>query len=1151
MADWRRQFQSITGTTQPRTGLTVHVCSSSRQLQVMATKARLVGCTTMAASRWQCSMKQLWFCLIVFGQPLLGSAKVFPSLEHVQVWGDNFRQDLLYKLNVFTGHAALVQSYNSGSKNGINFQLVNETALVENMSSSLSAMLSTKMEALWALVHAAEDAAKKYVPTEKPEKVNGSHYKNAKSMPDVQLVYDKHFKQEVNFTFSSVHIPVEIYDGDSDILNGLNWTSQLDEQFMKNLQNDRTMLWQYFGSQTGFMRTYPASRWETHGDVDLFDVRRQSWYTQGSSSPKDMLILIDTSGSTHGQALQLMKNAVKSILDTLGENDFVNIVRFSNDADYVSACFNHTPFVQANYRNKKQLERDVDKLEAQNQADYKAGLRFAFQKFEEFSANQSSSDKNIGANCNKVIILLTDGGTDNAEDVFKEYNWPNKSVRVFTYAVGPTATPVAAIKWMACANRGYFSHIPAMGAIRARVQEYIPVLSRPQVLKNAKVIEWGNIYRDHLGLGMMTTVTLPVYNRTEGSSNQTILGVMGIDVTTSQLEKYTPHLKIGPNGYSFAINPNGYAVFHPNLKRSQGRYMKDPPNIDLLELEVEGDRPGLLELRNQMIEGDRGIITMNETLFLSPDKQYVSHASANYAFTSITNTTFRLGLSVPLSHRQYPEFSKTLPDFKNYTNHSSKSAFLIAPWDYLGEKTIDFALNNTLGSLIEILHSGSITTADLSADDIQMLQHLAWDVGIAVGFELYFALVQENLTSAESKIRDIADIKTKTVNLHHADGLRVNFMATNGGLTVICPASEAALMEDNLDVRNASYYTRAVYALDDYILMADRSLGLVSNDSYITVVAARSVTLDKPNNYTAAVVGAMLDGRVIKDFMVNSSENSSISRVNNLLTCGDVDDIYCYLVDDGGFVVSSNQEEHLSKDQLGKFLGEVDPQLWNFFYNNSVYRSVTQYDFQSVCKVLQKETSAGHRSFFVPTLNVLYEVLSVNWWTSKISWAYMNFNIYQWLFGSSDAYADTDSDGDEEKDCSKATHQYYFQPGMSNFTDSISCLNCTREIRMVMIQPKTNLMFVVTGKPCEGCPEMNKVVLHGPQAIDDEEEKSIICNLSMHPRKRVLSYGCYDHDPNEDDTKCGAGAIPRSGLLILATSFATAVAVWLLSQDLR
>jgi hypothetical protein len=27
-------------------------------------------------------------------------------------------------------------------------------------------------------------------------------------------------------------------------------------------------------------------------------------------------------------------------------------------------------------------------------------------------------------------------------------------VRVFTYAVGPTATPLAAVKWMACSNRG-------------------------------------------------------------------------------------------------------------------------------------------------------------------------------------------------------------------------------------------------------------------------------------------------------------------------------------------------------------------------------------------------------------------------------------------------------------------------------------------------------------------------------------------------------------------------------------------------------------------------------------------------------------------------------------------------------------------------
>lgn len=37
------------------------------------------------------------------------------------------------------------------------------------------------------------------------------------------------------------------------------------------------------------------------------------------------------------------------------------------------------------------------------------------------------------ANCNKMIMMFTDGGEDRAQDVFQKYNWPNKTVSVFVH----------------------------------------------------------------------------------------------------------------------------------------------------------------------------------------------------------------------------------------------------------------------------------------------------------------------------------------------------------------------------------------------------------------------------------------------------------------------------------------------------------------------------------------------------------------------------------------------------------------------------------------------------------------------------------------------------------------------------------------------
>ncbi|KAL8221516.1 UNVERIFIED_CONTAM: Voltage-dependent calcium channel subunit alpha-2/delta-1 [Gekko kuhli] len=80
---------------------------------------------------------------------------------------------------------------------------------------------------------------------------------------------------------------------------------------------------------------YPniASPWvdksRTQNKIDLYDVRRRPWYIQGAASPKDMLILVDASGSVSGLTLKLIRTSVIEMLETLSDDDFVNVVSVS------------------------------------------------------------------------------------------------------------------------------------------------------------------------------------------------------------------------------------------------------------------------------------------------------------------------------------------------------------------------------------------------------------------------------------------------------------------------------------------------------------------------------------------------------------------------------------------------------------------------------------------------------------------------------------------------------------------------------------------------------------------------------------------------------------------------------------------------------
>lgn len=144
----------------------------------------------------------------------------------------------------------------------------------------------------------------------------------------------------------------------------------------------------------------------------------------------------------------------------------------------------------------------------------------------------------------------------------------------------------------------------------------------------------------------MITGTLPVFNLTKeqnGKINQLILGVMGVDVSLEDIKKLTPRFTLCPNGYYFAIDPNGYVLLHPNLQPKNPK-SQEPVTLDFLDAELENDIK--VEIRKKMIDGESGEKTF-ETLVKSQDERYIDKGNRTYTWTAVNGTDYSLALVLP------------------------------------------------------------------------------------------------------------------------------------------------------------------------------------------------------------------------------------------------------------------------------------------------------------------------------------------------------------------------------------------------------------------------------------------------------------------------------------------------------------------------
>ncbi|XP_066961533.1 voltage-dependent calcium channel subunit alpha-2/delta-1-like isoform X2 [Macrobrachium rosenbergii] len=940
----------------------------------------------------------------------------------------NTVQKWLIDLHANKTHSSILKTDFNGNKS-VNIKPVKPLELVRKMAEDIQTLLTSKRNALQKIVDHLEDATTTYLWSDdltlnksRPLLMKNLDPHNASH----EMAYDERLGVEVRYNQSGIHVPLEVYEGwlwanirehreqDPEILNGLEWSSTVDQVFRENFERDLTLMWQYFGAQTGFMRVYPATRWKVPPNlIDLYDARIRPWYVQGSVPPKDMIILMDRSGSVHGQTFSIMKWAVKTLIDTLGENDFVNVAAFNDTTEWVNNCTyckaNETrqenkdccqPLVQASTRNKKLLYRAIDDLEDGGMASYSEALIFAYKAFKEFERTRKVGE---GANCHKTIMLFSDGGTEWPEDVFKRYLADNdtKNVRVFTYAVGPHPIPTAVLKQMACSTGGQYSVITTSSSVRTKIQDYLQVLARPEALPLAESMI--TFYLDRVTEEMTISLTRPVYNMSDYANTSELLGVAGIDVPIQTLKNLSPFEALGPNGYAFIINHNGFLVMHPRLGR-QLSYLLGPPHIDLLD--VEEDVGEMEAIRNNMVRGSNGQKVIVGKIRID-DSHRVAYSGIQYDYSPIQNSSYSLGLlTLKRSQHLIIEDHEALWD-----EQPNVTCTVVAPWPYCrGREGVTQEEN--LATLMD-----DIFQRKKSCND-KLVQGLVWS-------QRWTKPLLDKWMAERVSSEDIIG--------------RAVF--TRFGLTRFFPESQKAGASIWRDPLNNPALRRAEIS---------GSVSVIPHTKGAFLSAPVSV---KKNNeeVVAGAVGVNLTSSYLRQGFKQSLRHIWKNE-----------DILWILVDDGGLIVTSNRGELHGVVLQGMFLGDLNMPLLKHLKDAGVYNMDHEVDTQALCSDKHNWNNAGPSSYRIPNpltllANVLLEVFS---------WAdYFRYIIYSGVLAlltpRSEAFSEWGMTriGDQES-CIMEKTIYYF--GETNtFTDFMKCSNYTAEFRATRLESINALLVAI------------------------------------------------------------------------------------------
>jgi Ca-activated chloride channel family protein len=181
---------------------------------------------------------------------------------------------------------------------------------------------------------------------------------------------------------------------------------------------------------------------------------------------RDIIFIIDTSGSMQGQSMEQAKASLKLAVLQLNANDSFNIIAFDDDTQLL---FPNTKM--SSKQNIQEAQVFIDDLSADGGTEMYRPLSNALI----MKKNEKQSEKSI-----RQIVFITDGAVANELELMQLLSSAQMNFRLYTVGIGAAPNGYF-MKKAAQFGRGSYIFIQNQGDVKQKMSDFMTKISQPAI----------------------------------------------------------------------------------------------------------------------------------------------------------------------------------------------------------------------------------------------------------------------------------------------------------------------------------------------------------------------------------------------------------------------------------------------------------------------------------------------------------------------------------------------------------------------------------------------------------------------------------------------------------------------------------------------